>query len=169
MLAPFPRTILVTEGAVREAGGVERALPSDAPAIAALVRPHARAGLMLPRSEADILERIDTFLIIRDARGIVACGALRPLSDALAEVSTLAVRKGAGGSGLGGRVLDALLDRARLGEVPELCVLTRTPGFFRNRGFRTVPRSRFPEKEAADCRDCPLRDACPETAMVLHP
>lgn len=174
--APAPATartnlvpLLVAQGEAVGSGPVEPARSSDAASIAALVRPHAREGLMLPRTEADIMARIDTFLVIRDDRGLVACGALRPLSPTLSEISTLAVRKGAGGGGLGGDILDALLARARRRSVPELCVLTRTPGFFQRWGFRPVPRSRFPDKEEADCVSCPLRDACPETAMLLHP
>ena len=69
------------------------------------------------------------------------------------------------GSGVGRRIVEALMARAsRLG-VREVFALTRRPDFFERLGFSVADKDRFPQKIWVDCERCPRRDACDEIAV----
>lgn len=66
---------------------------------------------------------------------IVGCGALHVMWQDLAEIRTLATDPRARGRGVGGRIVEALLGRARAVGVERVFCLTFEVEFFRGRGF----------------------------------
>src|SRR5207244_7715352 len=79
----------------------------------------------------------------------------------------LAVRPDFHGSGLGARLVAAVVEDARALEVPRMIALTREVPFFERCGFSVISRDRLPRKVWADCVRCPRRHACDEVAVVL--
>lgn len=135
--------------------------------MARLIDGFARRGLMLPKSEADLCRHVREFLVVTDRDGsVVACGGLRIYRPGLAEIVGLAVDEAYHGRGLGGAVVDALLDEADRFGIGTVFAMTLQEAFFHRRGFRTVPRSRIPEKVAADCTGCFRREGCEEIAVL---
>jgi amino-acid N-acetyltransferase len=59
----------------------------------------------------------------------------------LGEIRTLAVDPGHGGRGIGGRILDDLIQRARTLGLARLFCLTFEVEFFRSRGFEEIEGS----------------------------
>ena len=89
------------------------ALPADVRAINALVEPMTHTGILLGKDLVSYYEAVQEFLVATDAEGtVVGCGALHVMWEDLAEVRTLAVADSVRGTGLGHRMLEALLDRA---------------------------------------------------------
>ena len=82
-------------------------------------------------------------LIARDAGGAAGCVALRPLEHACAEMKRLYVRDAWRGSGLGRRLVDAAVARARalgytelrLDTLPDMAAAQR---LYRRLGFREI-------------------------------
>lgn len=140
---------------------------TDAEGILALVNHHARRGQLLPRSLQSITATIDDWLVAGDGEQILACVSLLRYTSGLVEVRSLAVADGLQGLGIGSRLMNELLDVARAREIPTLFALTRAVGFFERFGFGATERAFFPEKVWHDCQQCPLRDNCDETAVVL--
>ena len=145
---------------------LRRARPTDVPAIAALVAEYARWGLLLPRSAEAIARDIDTFTVAVDAQGIVGCGALRCYTPTLAELCSLAVAELCHGQGVGGRIVESIVEAAEQAGIRQLFALTLRERFFNRLGFRTGLIADVPEKVWADCAGCALRAACREIMVV---
>lgn len=146
---------------------VRRAVHDDAAGILALVNYHARRGQLLPRSLQAIVSSIDDWVIAEAAGEVLGCVSLLRYTSGLVEVRSLAVGSNLQGLGIGARLMEALLALARERRIPKLFALTRVVGFFERFGFQVTERAFFPEKVWHDCQQCPLRNNCDETAVVL--
>ena len=115
---------------------VRAALPRDVPAVAALVEPYATRRILLAKHMVGYYEAVQELLVASDETGaIVGCGALHVMWSDLAEVRTLAVAPEQRGTGLGHRLLAALLDRARALGLARVFCLTFEVDFFARHGF----------------------------------
>ena len=122
------------------------ALPADVRAINALVEPMTHTGILLGKDLVSYYEAVQEFLVATDAEGtVVGCGALHVMWEDLAEVRTLAVADSVRGTGLGHRMLEALLERAvQLGLRRVFC-LTFEVEFFGRHGFEVMEETVDPE------------------------
>lgn len=139
---------------------------ADLPSLVALVNAYARRGDLLPRSEESIRSTLNDWIIGKVGDQVIACGSLLMYSPTLAEVRSLAVADAAQGTGLGRKVVDALLVEAQAREISTVFALTRVVGFFQRMGFVITEKEFFPQKVWNDCSICPLKDNCDETAVV---
>lgn len=144
------------------------ARPRDARAILHLMQPQVEAGVLLPRTLEDIRANIDWFLVLYDRRRLAACGAIRFLSSDLVELRSVVVAEPFQGSGLGRRLIDALVARAAEAGAGRVCAITSSPGFFERLGFRSAAMAAVPEKIAADCDTCSRRIGCRQVAVVRN-
>lgn len=132
-----------------------------------LINSFAQQNLMLPKTQEQLVRLFREFVVATDADGrVLGCGGLRIFSDSLAEIISLAVDESAHGLGIGGRVVEQLVEDARALGIRNVFALTLRDGFFHRLGFRTVPKEMFPAKVWADCRNCPKLHACDEIAVV---
>lgn len=128
---------------------VRLAASADVPQIVALVNGFAEQGLMLPRTEDDVLRDLPSYVVAATPGGrVLACAALSEYSPSLAEVSSVAVAAEAHGRGLGSRVVLAVERVARLRDLEEVFALSLSPRFFRSLGYDEVPLATYPEKVA---------------------
>jgi amino-acid N-acetyltransferase len=147
---------------------IRRATIADAPAIGALVNQYAARGLMLPKSQVQVYESLREFVVaVDDAGTVLGCGALRLMWNDLAEVRSLAVDERATGTGLGRRMVEALVDEAKEMGLARVFALTYQQVFFEKLGFEVCDRDIFPQKVWLDCRACPKRHCCDEISMLL--
>lgn len=148
---------------------------ADVPGLVEMVNLYARRGDLLPRSEESIRATLGDWVMAKidaapDGSGghIIACGSLLRYTSQLAEVRSLAVADGLQGSGIGRRIVEALMAEARQRHIPTLFALTRAVGFFQKLGFTITDKEYFPQKVWNDCAICPLKEACDETAVVIQ-
>lgn len=162
--------IPLTELVARPAPGTpitRSAVLSDVPRLEALMRPFVATGDLLPRSNYDLCRHIKEYVVVEADGEIVASGALKVYSAALAEVGALAVSDAWQGRGLGRVVVKALIAGARELGLQEVFALTRKPAFFLRLGFGPAEREQFPLKVWADCARCPRQNCCDEIAVTL--
>ena len=134
-----------------------------------LVSDHARRGDVLPRTALSIRDTLTDWLVAEDIDGdLVACVSLLHYTPVLAEVRSLVVSDKVKGQGYGRTIVKALIELAKLRNIPTLFALTRAVPFFQKVGFSITSMERFPEKVYRDCQFCPIRDHCDETAMLLQ-
>lgn len=137
---------------------VEEALPEDAPAL--------RAFLQVAELPVDDVEigRQD-FLLAREGERIVGSVGMEVAGeDAL--VRSLAVAHDRRGLGLGKRMLEAAVQRARARGIKRLYTLTITAVAFASaRGFVRIPRSEVPEAIASLPQ---FQSLCPESAVCMR-
>src|SRR5688500_9909280 len=83
-------------------------------------------------------EAVQQFRVAELDGELVGCGALHVMWEDLAEIRTLAVDPSATGRGVGGALLEALVDDARELGVARLFCLTFEVDFFAHHGFERI-------------------------------
>ncbi|WP_422117268.1 amino-acid N-acetyltransferase [Brachybacterium sp. UNK5269] len=118
---------------------IRPALPADVRGIDRLVEPMTRTGILLGKDLVSYYEAVQEFLVAVDEHGeVVGCGALHVMWEDLAEVRTLAVHESQRGTGLGHRMLSALLERAAQLGLQRVFCLTFEVDFFSRHGFEVM-------------------------------
>lgn len=143
------------------------AKPADTRSILTLVGRYASLGQMLPRSYAQVMERIRDYIVATDdqsnIRGVVA---LHPVADDLAEIRSLAVDEVWKGKGVGRKLVETCLDDARHLGIRRVFSLTYQTAFFGKLGFKTVEKMTLPQKIWGDCVQCAKFSDCDEVAVL---
>lgn len=117
---------------------IRRARTADIRGIRALVAPLAERRILVAKDAVTYYEGLQEFRVADDDGAIVGCGALHVMWEDLAEIRTLAVAADYLGTGLGGRMLDELMDDARELGVQRLFCLTFETRFFTRHGFEPI-------------------------------
>lgn len=119
--------------------------PSDARAIAELVRPYSQRRILIAKDLIAYFEDIQEFTVAEaalpdagDDSRLIGCGALHVMWDDIAEVRTLAVHRDHLHQGVGSAILGQLLDRARALGLRRVFCLTFEVPFFLAHGFREI-------------------------------
>jgi amino-acid N-acetyltransferase len=166
----LPRKTDLTRSVPRATRGsltLREATPDDARAIHGLIAQHLDEGRLLPRDLAEINIHTHRFVVASNDDGVVGCADLAPLSRTVAEVRSLVVSDRARSTGVGSRLIDALMARASRAGFDRLCAFTHAPAYFVQLGFSIVPHEWLPEKISADCGTCALFRRCGQYAVML--
>ena len=147
--------------------GIRPAVSGDAPRVYELIVENLEAGHLLARPLGEVQLHVPRFLVATIGDEVVGCGELAELNPKVAEVRSLVVADGHRGTGIGRRLLGALIAAATMQHVPRLCAFTHEARPFVRAGFSIVPHTWVPEKIAADCRTCDLFRRCRQYAVVL--
>lgn len=168
-LAPPPAPALPAAPAYDPAAPVvvRPARIADMLQVEPLINGFAAQNLMLHKTREQLVRLFREFVVATDEHGrVLGCGGLRIFAPDLAEIISLAVDPSTQGTGLGGRIVERLMEDAETLGIATVFALTLRDGFFHRLGFRTVPKEMFPAKVWADCRNCPKLLACDEIAVV---
>ena len=117
---------------------VRRARTADVRGIQALVDANTAERRLLEKATVTLYEDVQEFFVAVDGAQVVGCGALHVLWEDLAEVRTLAVAPSVQGRGIGGALLQRLIENARDLGVRRLFCLTFEVDFFARHGFVPV-------------------------------
>jgi amino-acid N-acetyltransferase len=119
---------------------IRRARTRDIRAIAGLVADNVASGRVLRKATVTLYEDVPEFWVAERGtdQAIVGCGALHVMWEDLAEIRTVAVHESCQGQGIGHRLVDALLERAREVGVQRVFVLTFAVSFFARHGFTEI-------------------------------
>jgi amino-acid N-acetyltransferase len=120
---------------------IRPARTADVAAVRRLVGLYTEDGRLLAKAPVTLYEDVQEFLVAEVEGTVIGCGALHVMWEDLGEIRTLAVDPGHGGRGIGGRILDDLIQRARTLGLARLFCLTFEVEFFRSRGFEEIEGS----------------------------
>lgn len=140
----------------------------DVEAILAVFEDEVRAGRMLPRSPGEIRSHLADWIVLEQGGRVIGCVSLVFFTPDLCEIRSLAVLPEQRGNGRGAALVQAALKLASQREASQVLTLTRAVDFFKRLGFSYNEVANFPEKVWRDCRPCPLRHRCDETALVYE-
>jgi amino-acid N-acetyltransferase len=122
---------------------IRPAQTEDLVALSALIREFVDEGKLLPRTLDELEELLDSFFVADLEGELLGCAALEIYNKKLAEIRSLAVSRRAQGRGVGKKLVQACVDRAKEREIFEVMAISASDDFFRAVGFDyTLPRLR---------------------------
>ena len=116
---------------------VRRATTRDVAAIRALVDQY-QGKVLLVKETVTLYEDVQEFWVAIDGEQIVGCGALHILWEDLGEIRTVAVDREAKRQGIGGLIVNRLIEHGRDLGINRIFVLTFETSFFARHGFREI-------------------------------
>jgi len=147
---------------------IRKAKISDVREVQRLINEFAKKEELLPRSLNDLYESIRDLFVCEDRGEIKGVSALHILWDDLAEIRSLAVAEGSRGQGIGNRLLKICLREAKRLGIKRVFALTYQSEFFRKNGFKSIDKSKLPQKIWGDCLRCPKFPECDEDAVIIE-
>ena len=117
---------------------IRPAKTSDVKAIRALIDSYAPEGKLLTKETVTLFESVQEFTIAELDGKVVGCGALHILWEDLAEVRTVAVEATLHKQGIGHKILEYIIERAREVGVERIFCLTFQTEFFSKHGFAEI-------------------------------
>ena len=117
---------------------IRPARTSDVRGIRRLVDAYAVERRLLSKATVTLYEDVQEFLVAVDGDDVVGCGALHVMWEDLGEIRTMAVAPERRHGGLGGVLLELLIDRAREIGLSRLFCLTFETEFFARHGFEAI-------------------------------
>ena len=117
---------------------VRPARTSDVKKIRAIIDTFAAPGKMLEKETVTLFESVQEFVVAVQGDEVIGCGALHILWEDLAEVRTVAVKEAFHNQGIGHKIIDAIVDRAKSLGVERIFCLTFQTEFFSKHGFEVI-------------------------------
>lgn len=118
-----------------------RAMQSqDIPSVLSLMNPFVQKGILLERAAKQLKADLDSYIVYNVDEGIHACAALKVYQESgaptQAEICAVAVDPAYGNMGVGPKLINYLLDKARAQKIKSVFVMTtQTADFFEKLGF----------------------------------
>ncbi len=117
---------------------IRAARTSDVKGIRRLVDTYADDRRLLSKATVELYEHVQEFLVAELDGRVVGCGALHVMWEDLGEIRTMAIAEELRHKGVGGILLELLLDRARELGLSRLFCLTFETEFFESHGFEAI-------------------------------
>ena len=130
-------------------GGLRSMAHKDIADVLRIMRPFVERGILLPRSEAQLEENWQDYVVFELDGSVHACAALHVFpEESTAEIAGIAVEESYVHLGVGPKLVDFLTSRAKGKDLASVFVLTtQTADWFEKLGFKEVDLSRLPEKK----------------------
>ncbi|KAF7136627.1 hypothetical protein RHSIM_Rhsim08G0093000 [Rhododendron simsii] len=128
--------------------GTRMARMTDISRIKQLIQPLEESGALVRRTEEELLQALDLFIVVEREGQIIACAALFPFfKEKCGEVAAIAVSPECRGQGQGDKLLDFIEKKASsLGFEMLFLLTTRTADWFVRRGFSECSIECIPEE-----------------------
>ncbi|XP_019444924.1 PREDICTED: probable amino-acid acetyltransferase NAGS2, chloroplastic [Lupinus angustifolius] len=128
--------------------GTRTAQVKDISGIKQLMQPLEAYGILVKRTDEELLKSLDNFLVVEREGQVIACAALFPFfEEKCGEVAAIAVSPDCRGQGQGDKLLDYIENKASsLGLNMLFLLTTRTADWFVRRGFSECSIDCIPEK-----------------------
>ncbi len=139
---------------------------ADIPAMVAMLRPHAAAERLLPRTARQVAERLRDYVLAErigpHGAELAGVASLSLVDLHLAEVGALA----ATAPEVEAALVSWLLDDAATVGVSDAFVLTADPDLFESLGFSRAELAAIPEKRDRQCLRCSRLPRCRQVALT---
>ncbi len=128
-------------------GRIREMSSDDIPAVLNLIRPFVEEGTLLPRTEQSLAANFSDYIVYELDDGIKGCAALHFYNDYQAEIASVAVDSVCSHLGIGPKMLEHLLSRAKKQRAASVFILTtRTADWFESQGFLPDEIASLPAK-----------------------
>ncbi len=128
-------------------GKVRQMEQTDIPSVLAIMKPFVESGKLLPRTEVQLAEGLEDYIVYELDGGIHACAALHFYEDGQAEIAAVAVDENYAHMGIGPKLIDTLIGQAGEGGAESIFIMTtQTADWFEKLGFEEDTLDSIPEE-----------------------
>ncbi len=128
-------------------GGIRSMQKEDIPAVLNLIRPFVEQGILLPRTEESLLQTYTDYIVYELDGGLKACAALHTYNDNQAEIAAVAVDSVCSHMGIGPKLINYLLQKAKEKNIHSVFILTtQTSDWFEKLGFKISTVDSLPQE-----------------------
>ena len=128
-------------------GGIRSMQKEDIPAVLNLIRPFVEQGILLPRTEESLLQTYTDYIVYELDGGLKACAALHTYNDNQAEIAAVAVDSVCSHMGIGPKLINYLLQKAKENNIHSVFILTtQTSDWFEKLGFKISTVESLPQE-----------------------
>ena len=123
---------------------------TDIPSVLRIMRPFIQRKILLPRTDASLMENCSDFVVYEIDGGIRACAALHLYDDSQAEIAAVTVDESFSHLGIGPMLVEHLIHKAKSLNLKTVFIMT-TQAFdwFEKLGFTRDTLESLPEKRKA--------------------
>lgn len=132
--------------------------------ISAMINTQANKGNMLSKTPEQIQNLLYNYFAAFDNNQIIGCCGFKVWTNSheyLTEIISLTTKEEYTGQGIGTKLVQSCLKKARRCGLKKFFTLTIRPNLFLRIGFRKVHIKEFPEKIWTDCSSCPKNFGTP--------
>lgn len=127
-------------------GKVRSMEQTDIPSVLSIMKPFVESGKLLPRTEAQISDTLEDYIVYEIDGGVHACAALHFYEDGQAEIAAVAVDENYAHMGIGPKLMDNLIEQAMEGQATSIFIMTtQTADWFEQLGFEEDSIESLPE------------------------
>ena len=120
-----------------EYSGFKSMTLNDISSVLSLMDPFVKREILLPRTKAQLAEKLDDYVVYQVDGGIHACAALHIYNNSEAEIAAVAVDESYSKLGIGVKLINFLLKKAKEKSLQSVFVLTtQTADWFEKLGFK---------------------------------
>lgn len=131
-------------------GGIRPMTSGDIPRVLGLMRPFFESGKLLPRTETQLIEKMDDYIVYEFDGGIRACAALHKYPDGQAEIAAVAVDENFKHMGIGEKMVNYLCKVAKEKKTKSVFILTtQAADWFQGLGFKADSVESLPPERRA--------------------
>lgn len=128
-------------------GGIRSMTTDDIPAVMNLIRPFVEQEILLPRTEESFTTTYKDYIVYELDGGIRACAALHFYDNNQAEIAAVAVEPNYSHIGVGIKLVNYLLSKAKEKNISSVFILTtQTADWFESLGFKSDSIETMPEE-----------------------
>ena len=123
---------------------------NDIPAVLGVMAPFIKSGKLLPRSEQDLVEHCDEYIVYEMDGGVHGCSALHRYRDGQVEIAAVAVDENYAHMGIGPKLVNNLIIKAKAGHAKSIFIMTtQAADWFERMGFHQDTVESLPQERRA--------------------
>ncbi len=131
----------------RDYGNLRQMTEQDIPAVLSVMEPFIQKKILLPRSTEKMQESFGDYIVYEIDGCIRACAALHSYPDNQAEIAALAVSENFSSLGIGPKLVNTLIEKARKESNKSVFILTTQTGdWFQGLGFQADTIDSLPQE-----------------------
>ena len=128
-------------------GRVRAMEQTDIPSVLAIMKPFVESGKLLQRTEEQVADSLEDYIVYELDGGVHACAALHFYPDGQAEIAAVAVDENYAHMGIGPKLMDNLIAQASEGGAKSIFIMTtQTADWFEQLGFEEDVLESIPEE-----------------------
>ncbi|NLC92895.1 MAG: amino-acid N-acetyltransferase [Treponema sp.] len=131
-------------------GTIRSMQQNDIPSVISIQKPFVDSGKLLPRTENQIEESINDYIVYELDGGIRACASLHVYQDNQAEIAAVAVDDSFAHMGIGPKMISFLINKAHQNKINNIFILTtQASDWFEKLGFELDNLNSLPQERLA--------------------